>query len=58
MNNLFYPDKKKGVSGMKGRRNTSLTFGLTAVIIKKCVLVLFHFARARNVAQRKPALRK
>ena len=26
INNLFYPDKKKSVSGMKWRRNTSLTF--------------------------------
>ena len=32
----------------------SVLSGLTAVIIQKFVLILFHFARARDVAQRKP----
>lgn len=54
------------VAGSKGNTSRSfgnivavdLPFGLTAVIIQKCVLILFHFARARNVAQRKPELRE
>ena len=56
VNNLFYPDKKKVWVEWSGDVIHRLPFGLTAVIIQKCVLVLFHFARARNVVQRKPEL--
>ena len=58
INNLFHPDKKKVWVEWRGDVIHRLPFGLTAVIIQKCVLILFHFARAQNVAQRKPELRE